>query len=123
MIRSKSGKIEDIATDGNESSGTFGFAVICRHLGSTVNILFGANEHREDHDEEGHESTTQPNHEVDSELLSPCHSHIFPGHTANPANGKIGDEPGQQVCHKDPSFAASAGFDFLDFDHSLLIAL
>ncbi|KAI6770920.1 hypothetical protein HG531_009775 [Fusarium graminearum] len=99
-------KINDESANGN--IGTFAalLTVVRRELTRTVHILLGANEHGESDHEEGGNSTHQPNEHVDSNLFSPGHSNILTGHASDYSDGKIGDEPGEEVNESNPTLSA-----------------
>jgi hypothetical protein len=86
-------------------------------------MLFGANEHRKDNNEEGDKETADPNHDVNGKFLPPCHAYVLARHAANPANCEVRNQPSHQVRHENPSLAACTSLDLFDLDHGLLVAL
>ncbi len=80
--------VEDLATDGGKS----GFSILpieAQQLLGAEYVLPGAQKNRENNNEESSNGAGQPNDEIDSDLLPPCHAHVFMRHATNDPNGEV----------------------------------
>src|SRR5271170_6749604 len=90
---------------------------------SGIHVLFGANQLREDDDEENDKGAAQPDEEVDGELLSPCKAHIFPFHAAHPFDCEIRQIESHKVNDGEPPFPPAGHWYFVNLHHLLPVAL
>src|SRR5690242_10699242 len=96
------------------------FTIVGCQFSSGVHVLLGTNDHREAHHEEDDRRTTEPDHHVDGELLSPSHAHILARYPPDNADQEVGHEPGEGVHHEDPSLTTSRDRENFDLLHLVI---
>lgn len=74
------------------------------------------------HDEDDKE-TTEPDQQIDGQLLSPRNPDVLSAHLPNGSDDKVRHHPRHTVNNGEPSLAATADWDFCDGSHLRLLAL